>query len=347
VGDDGAQDVEPDLGWVWRLWAIVLVFAAIAVWRSQAMGIPFRDPRGEWLSHRITFTAGIVVVLVLVDGCWRSWWATRSLRGTFGAIRRRWPRHRIALLVAGLAAYHSIYFSYHNLKSWVVFRTPQDAMLTTWDRVLFFGHDPAPLLHSVLGETWAAWVLIAVYESFPTFVSFCFPAALVLADRMRHGFVYIASAVWVWIFGTLTYYSIPSLGPFNEQPGDFSGLPNSIVTATQAKYMAQRAYLLAHPEAGDAAAQVAAFASLHVGVSAVIWLMLRYYGFRRIAVVWAVYLGLTVVATVYLGWHFFLDDIVGMAMASAAVWLGIRTIYPRGYVPPRAAERTEPELVRE
>ena len=36
----------------------------------------------------------------------------------------------------------------------------------------------------------------------------------------------------------------------------------------------------------------------------------------------AVYLGLTMVATVYLGWHYVLDDVVGFAMAAAAVWLG-------------------------
>ena len=117
-GDDGAADVEPDLRWVWRLWAVVVVFAAVAIWRSAVMGIPFRDPRGEWLSHRVAFTAGISLVLVLVDGGWRAWQGERSLRGTPAAIRRRWTGRRVALLLAGLAAYHAIYFSYHNLKSW-------------------------------------------------------------------------------------------------------------------------------------------------------------------------------------------------------------------------------------
>ncbi|MEZ5093237.1 phosphatase PAP2 family protein [Nocardioides sp.] len=345
-GDDGAADVETDLRWVWRLWAVVVVFALVAIWRSMVMGIPFRDPRGEWLSHRVAFTSGIVLVLVVVDGGWRSWQSGRSLRGTFGAIRRRWTVRRVALLLAGLAAYHTIYFSYHNLKSWLVFRPTHDDLLARWDTWLFLGHDPAALLHGLLGEGWATWALIAVYESFPSFVSFAFPAALVLADRMRHGYVYIASAAWVWIFGTLSYYAIPSFGPFHETPATFAALPHSIVTDTQAKYVAQRAYLLAHPEASDAAAQIAAFASLHVGVSTVIWLMLRYYGFRRIGVVWAIYLGLTMVATVYLGWHYVLDDIVGFAMAAAAVWLGIRTIYPRGYVD-RSGAPARSELVAE
>jgi hypothetical protein len=331
-GNDGAADREPDLRWVWRLAAIVAIFAAVAMWRSWLLDIPFRDPRGEWLRHRLAFTAGIVAALVVVDAAWRSWRATGSLRTLATVARRRWPAHRVLLLLAGLAAYHAVYFSYHNLKSWLVFHAPQDARLAEWDRWLFLGHDPAVLLHQALGEHWAAWILIGIYESFPTFVSFCFPAALVLADRMRHGFVYIASAVWVWIFGVACYYLIPSLGPFEQDPQNFAGLPHSIVTDTQAKYLAQRAHLLADPQAADAAAQIGAFASLHVGVSAVIWLMLRYYGFRRIGLVWGIYLAGTIVATVYLGWHYFLDDIAGMAIAVAAVWLGHRTIYPRGYV---------------
>ncbi len=332
AGDDGAADREPDLGWLLRLSVVVVLFAAVGLWRSEVMDIPFRDPRGEWLKNRIVFTAGIVASLMVLDGGWRSWRATGSLRGTFGAVRRRWPTHRVAMLLAGLTAYHAIYFTYHNLKSWVVFRTPQDAMLVEWERILFFGHDPAVLVHNALGEYWATWILIAIYESFPSFVSFCFPAALVFADRIRHGFVYIASAVWVWIFGVACYYLIPSLGPFDEQPENFAGLPHSMITDTQEKYLAQRAHLLADPQAGDAAAQIAAFASLHVGVTCVIWLMLRYYGYRRIAIAWGLYLIGTIIATVHLGWHYFVDDIAGVAMAVAAVWLGHRTIYPKGYV---------------
>jgi membrane-associated phospholipid phosphatase len=100
------------------------------------------------------------------------------------------------------------------------------------------------------------------------------------------------------------------------------------VTHTQATYLAQRSHLLADPSAHDAFAQVSAFASLHVGVTVVIVLMLRYYGQRRAALAGAVYLALTVVATVYLGWHFAVDDIAGLAIGAAAVALGHLTIYP-------------------
>ena len=67
-----------------------------------------------------------------------------------------------------------------------------------------------------------------------------------------------------------------------------------------------------------------------MGVTCVIWLMARYYGLRRLSQVLGVFLFRTIVATVYLGWHFFVDDIAGLAIAFLAVFLGKRMIYPHG-----------------
>ena len=61
-----------------------------------------------------------------------------------------------------------------------------------------------------------------------------------------------------------------------------------------------------------------------------IWLMTRYYGLRRLSQVMGVFLFLTIVATVYVGWHFFVDDLAGLAIAFLAVYLGKRMIYPHG-----------------
>jgi len=136
--------------------------------------------------------------------------------------------------------------------------------------------------------------------------------------------------VWIWILGTASYYLIPSLGPFDSAPQEFAGLPHMMIQDTQARYMGQRAHLLADPRAHDAFAQVSAFASLHVGVTTVIWLMARYYGYRRLAMALGVFLVGTIVATVYLGWHFFVDDVAGIAIAYLACWLGRRMVYPHG-----------------
>ena len=323
-------DVESEHRWLIRVWLLTLLFVLVMVAWSIHVQIPIRDPRGSILVSRVAISLGLFAVMTLVDASIRVGRRGWSVRRTLTMLRARWPQRRLLLAMSGLAAYHLVYFSYHNLKSWDVLNTPRDAMLLAWDRWLFFGHSPAVLLHDLLGEHVAAWVLVVIYESFGTIVLFAIPMPLVFVTRIRDGYVAIASALWVWIFGVACYYLIPSLGPFDSAPQEFAGLPHTMVTETQARYMDQRAHLLAHPQASDAFAQVSAFASLHVGVTCVIWLMTRYYGLRLLSQVMGVFLFLTIVATVYVGWHFFVDDIAGLAIAFLAVYLGKRMIYPHG-----------------
>jgi hypothetical protein len=317
--DDRLQ--QPALAWrrAARLWAVVAVFIGIGIARSVQVGIPFRDPHGAYLLTRVGLTAAIFAGLVVLDGFVRCG-HPRSVRSTLLAVRSRWTPRRLALAWSALLAYHLTYFTYHNLKSWDVFNAPRDTMLTEWDRWLFFGHSPAVLLHDLLGQHIAAWVLMVWYETFPTLVVVAFPAAVALAPRMRDAYVGIAAFVWVWILGTASYYAIPSLGPFHEAPGDFAGLPHMPILDTQAQYLAQRNDLLAYPHSADAFAQISAFASLHVAVTAAILGLAWWHRLRRTTAVMAVFLAGTSVATVYLGWHFVVDIPAGLLIAALA-WL--------------------------
>ncbi|KAB2808523.1 inositol phosphorylceramide synthase [Pimelobacter simplex] len=308
-----------------RLWAVVLVFAGVGVARSVQVGIPFRDPGGDFLARRIVITAGVFAALVVVDGLLRTPrpWTRTDVAAT---IRTRWPAGRLALAASALLAYLLTYFTYHNLKSWDVLNAPRDAMLLRWDRWLLAGHSPAVLLHELLGTHVAAWVLMVWYETFPSLVVVGFPAAVALARRTRDAYAGIAALVWVWILGTATYYAIPSLGPFHAAPQEFAGLPHMPIQDTQARYLAQRDHLLAHPHAADAFAQISAFASLHVGVTATLLGLAWWHRLRRTTIVLAVFLAGTMVATVYLGWHFAVDVPAGLAIAAAAWWLGPRTV---------------------
>ncbi len=324
------------------MWALVALFAIVTATWSYHVGIPVRDPHGGVFRSRIVFSLGLFVVLAVVEANARVGRRGWSVRKVLDALRDRWTRRRLVLAMSGLLAYHLVYFCYHNLKSWDVFNQVRDDMLLQWDRWLFFGHSPAVLLHELLGQHVAAYALMVIYESFSSLVSVSFVAALVFANRIRDGYVFIASALWVWILGVGCYYLIPSLGPFNSAPQDFAGLPHMMIQDTQARYMAQRAYLLAHPNAGDAFAQVSAFASLHVGVVCVIVLMARYYNLRRTSQVLTVFLFGTVLATIYLGWHFAVDDVAGVTIAFLAVLLGRLMIYPRGRPPMSRLSAADP-----
>ena len=308
-----------------RLWVVVLGFVGIGMARSAQVDIPFRDPGGAYLQSRVLLTIGVFLGLVALDGLLRSG-RPFAVPRVLSSIRARWTPGRIALAWTALLAYHLTYFVYHNLKSWDVFNPPRDSLLTQWDRWLFFGHSPAVLLHDLLGQHVAAWVLAVWYETFPTLAVVAFPAAVVLARHTRDAYAAIAAFVWVWILGTATYYALPSLGPFHAAPGDFSGMPHMMIQDTQTHYMAQRDYLLAHPHADGAFAQVSAFASLHVGVTATILGLAWWHRLRRTTMALSVFLAGTMVATVYLGWHFALDIPAGLAIAALAWVLGPLTV---------------------
>ncbi len=319
-----------DVGWIIGIWILVAVFALITALRSYQVDIPLRDPGGRLFRGRLLGSATFFAAFALIDASVRVGFRGWRVRKAFDMLRSRWQVARLALALSGLLAYHIVYVCYRNLKSWDAFNTPLDHDLLRIDSWLFFGHSPAVLLHEALGRDISAHVLAAIYEFFPTLVSISFVAALVFANRLRDGFVFLVSAMWVWILGVASYYLVPSLGPFASAPHEFAQLAHTSIASTQDAYLLQRTNLLAHPSAPSSFASISAFASLHVGYTFMVVLMLRYYGLRRLMQVVSVFLVGTLLATVYFGWHFVTDDIAGLLLAYAAVRLGRLMVYPRG-----------------
>jgi hypothetical protein len=314
--------------WVWmlRVLAVVVVFAVVAIVRSRQVDVPFRDPGGKLFTHKILSTAELLLLFVVLDVTVR--WIRGGRHGTslWQSVRTRWTPYRIAMIALALLAYQVVYLCYRNLKSWDVFRSPRDHMLLRWDRWLFFDHSPAVLLHDLLGQDLAARLLTDLYQAFPTVVTMALLAALAFTPTVRSAYVFVVSAMWAWIIGVGSYYLIPSLGPFHVAPAEFSGLTRTSIQTTQATYVEQRADLLAHPQAHDAFAQISAFASLHCALSFLVFLMARYYGLKRVSWVAGAFLVGTMLATVYLGWHFAVDDVAGLAIAWVSVQLGKLTV---------------------
>jgi membrane-associated phospholipid phosphatase len=326
--DEAPSDRAGGYRWLIGVWSTVVVFAIVtAVW-SEHVGIPLRDPDGIIFQRRLLTAVGLLVVLALVDAMWRAKRGGGSLRQTSRVLKEKWTGTRITLALTGLLAYHFIYVCYRNLKSWDAFNTPRDDDLLSFDKWLFLGHSPAVLLHDLIGTDTAAPILAVVYSAFTNLVPLSFVAALVFANRIRDGYVLLTAAIWVWILGIISYYAIPTLGPFASAPEEFSSLTHTGITDTQAKYLHERAHLLADPSAHDAFASISAFASLHVAYTCMVVFMLRYYGFRLASQLLAVYLVGVMVATVYFGWHFFVDDIAGVAVAALAVLIAHVMIYP-------------------
>jgi membrane-associated phospholipid phosphatase len=331
----------PAREWVWvlRVLGVVVVFFLVAVARSKQVDVPFRDPHGKLFTNKIQSTAQTVVLFVLIDIAVRWIRGRRDGTSLWRTARTRWTPYRIGMIVLALVAYQVVYLSYRNLKSWDVFRAPKDDMLLRWDRWLFFGHSPAVLLHDLLGEDLAARLLTDLYESFSTLVTIALVAALAFTPTVRSAYVFVVSAMWAWILGVGSYYLIPTLGPFHAAPEEFSGLTRTSIQRTQDAYVLQRDHLLAHPQAHDAFAQISAFASLHCALTSLVFLMARYYGLRRLSWAAGVFLACTVLATVYLGWHFAVDDVAGIAIAWLSVQLGKLVVLGSWRSAPRASTR--------
>ncbi|MEA2167863.1 MAG: hypothetical protein QOF76_1163, partial [Solirubrobacteraceae bacterium] len=201
-----------------------------------------------------------------------------------------------------------------------------DTDLLALDKTMFFGHDPSTVLHSLLGTGIANSILSFVYVLFLAFVPISLAAALVWFGEERHGLWYATALCFNWILGTLSYYLIPAMGPAFAKPALFADLPASSSSALQHSLWAERLNVLwghAPGPAQDLVQSIAAFASLHVSVTltaALVAHLLHANRWLRYAL-W-IYFGLVGIATIYLGWHYVIDDFAGVLIAVLSVAVG-------------------------
>jgi hypothetical protein len=195
-----------------------------------------------------------------------------------------------------------------------------DGPLGDVDRWLFAGHNPAGLLHSLLGTGAAADALSDVYMLFFTLVPVLLACGLVLLRDIRAS-LHIATALSLtWLLGAGSYLLLPSIGPFHTEVAAFADLPITRVRELQDLLISQRGMFLADPSAPGAAQSIGAFASLHTAICCTALLCAHAMRVPRavIALLWTITLG-TVTATVYFGWHYLLDDVAGVVIAFAAL----------------------------
>jgi membrane-associated phospholipid phosphatase len=309
-----------------------------AVWVAAALAVttlvmawiydlPVRDPDSAvgptWLR-----LPAILLVAFLADVVPRSFYRARNpLRvwpQVVEVIRERWSMAHVKFALVGLGAWYVTYASFRNLKSFVPFvnRHLWDGVLEDVDRVLWLGNEPADVLHDLLGTGVAAHVLSFIYIAWIVMVPASLVVALVWSRAHRAGEWYVTSIALAWVLGVATYFAVPSLGPVYANPEAFADLARTDVTGLQETMMTERHEVLVNPFVTDAVQTIAAFASLHVGISVAMALMAELLRLRlSLRIFLWVFLALTVVSTVYLGWHYFVDAIGGVAIGVGAVWI--------------------------
>ncbi len=289
---------------------------------ASAAGVPLRDP-DQVASGRLLVALSLAVAFVVVDIAWRAAGRADGRLPTLEALlavrRERWTGRRLLIVLVAVVSFSLTYYAYRNLKSVVPLLRPDalfDIDLQRMDLDLLGGRDPAELLHSLLGTGLAAHALSAVYLLLFAFIPLSLGAALVFSPQLDRGLFYATALAVNWLLAAGSYFLLPSIGPFFVAPGAFSDLPATAVSHLQATLLQERASFLADPSLPGSAQSIGAFASLHVSVyvTAGIAAHLLHLGRPIKGVVW-VLAALTMIATVYFGWHYLLDDIGGVVIA--------------------------------
>jgi membrane-associated phospholipid phosphatase len=295
---------------------------------AESFGLPLRDPDGVAGPAYVRLPAILALFFaldVVPRGVWRARGGRRSLALVRDVVAERWPRRRLVLAVVGLVSFYLTYVSYRNLKSFLPFvrEGTEDGALLVLDRAMGFGRDPATLLHDLLGTGIAAHVLSPVYLFFLLFVPISLGAALVWSKDIARGYWYVTALGANWLLGTLSYYALPSLGPVYVRPELFGALPETGTSRLQDSLLEHRLEALAGPFFTNEASGIAGFASLHVAIVFSAALIAHLLGLARL-VRWSMWLFLllTVLATIYFGWHYLIDDVAGIAIGALAVWIG-------------------------
>ncbi|GAB3030985.1 hypothetical protein GCM10011376_24000 [Nocardioides flavus (ex Wang et al. 2016)] len=309
--------------------AVAAAMAVATVVVATAYDLPVRDPDGVSVPTWVRLPL-IVLAAVLVDllARWALTLRRRERPGVTAALRtvvaERWDRAQVGFTLSGLVAWYVSYVAFRNLKGYLPFVNDRlwDTELARLDRALWLGHDPAAVLHDLLGTGWAAWLMSGVYVLWIGLVPAALAVALVWTRRSLAGAFYVTAVSFNWLLGVTVYYLVPSLGPAYSRPGEFADLPPTFNTRVQEWLLADRVDVMAGPWATSAVQTVAAFASLHVAVTVTTCLaaeVLRLPAWVRTAG-WA-FAVLTSVSTVYLGWHFFVDVLGGAFIGAAALVL--------------------------
>ncbi|MEJ7798002.1 MAG: phosphatase PAP2 family protein, partial [Solirubrobacteraceae bacterium] len=324
--DPGAPDLPP-----WRsvlagpLVAVVTLVAALLA--TQAAGVPLRDPDNV-AGRRLGWVVCLVVALVWLDVAIRAGRRAGTLtpsRTAMRSVRReRWNWYRGIAVGSAVASFYVSYMAYRNLKGVVPLLRPDelfDRQLASFERGLF-GGDPATLLHSLLGTGIQTQILSIVYVLYIFLVPLSLALAMVFSRDLRGGLFYATALSINWPLGGASYLLLPALGPVYAAPAGFADLPASGASSLQDLLLDQRLDFLRDPLTAGAAQSIAAFASVHISMIFTAAVAAHLLGLtRRLRIGLWVLLAVTTVATIYLGWHYVIDDVAGVVIGLAALAL--------------------------
>lgn len=307
--------------------AVGIGIAAIVV--SMVTDKPLVDPEGSFLGPSWLRLPLLLGGAILLDLAPRTLWLSRFKPAAMPAIfrarvRTHWNKERLTLVAFGVIAFYIIYVSYRNLKSALpaLISAQYDHELHLIDRALFFGHEPGAVLQDVFGTHILAFFFSYIYLWFLPLVPIAVTAWIVWSKNLGYGYWFVTSQGLAWTLGTISYYMLPTIGPGLQYPFVYTPLSHTPTTDLMDSLVNARHTALWDVQA-NAAQTVAGFASLHTAITLLVALMVQYTLTNRYVKIafWANF-GVTVIATLYFGWHYVADDAAGVLIALASFYFG-------------------------
>lgn len=308
---------------------LAVVMGGLAVVASIAVDKRLTDPEGflgpSWLRLPMLLAGAFLLDMLPRISIGSRFDPRRVPQIVRDRVRTHWTRERLTLVVVGIVTFYITYVSYRNLKSMLPFvmgETKYDRELHLVDKALFFGNEPANVLHSLLGTGFSAHLLSFVYLWFLPLVPLALTGWLIWSRNISFGYWFATSQCIAWTLGTASYYALPTLGPGFRYPWLFQDL----AATPTADLMESLFYARVGVRLGGwegAIQSTAGFASLHVAITLLVALMVQN-TIRNRVVHWVFWVnfGLTILATIYFGWHYVADDVAGILIALISFYVG-------------------------
>lgn len=300
--------------------AVVTGIGAIVL--SQVAGYRLVDPDGSFLGpswFRLPLLLGAAIGIDLVP---RTLWVSRLKPTAMPSIfmerlRSHWSKDRLILVVFGVICFYIVYVSYRNMKSMLphIIHMKYDRELELIDTAVLFGHHPGAVMQDIFGDGFMSYAFSYFYLWFLPLVPIAVTIWVVWSRNLAYGYWFVGSQCIAWTLGTISYYALPTLGPGIAWPYIYQPEADSPAKQMMTSLVHGRQNIIDGGLHG-AVQDVAGFASLHVGITLLIALMVQNTVRNRVVrVLMWINFGFIALSTLYFGWHSLSDDVAGTMIA--------------------------------
>lgn len=214
-----------------------------------------------------------------------------------------------------------------------------DPALSEWDRMLHFGRHPWQWLHPLLQFAVVTATISFFYKLwfFHKYVMVVWQAFSLKRPQLRNQFLITMLLSWI-INGFVLALIFSSAGPcyfhyfYPDLPNPYEGLMNFLRQSHERMEVMDlwaMDYLLQAYKAKTANlfSGISAFPSMHVSV-ALMNALVAWRIHRGLGAVFALYLGVIMIGSVHIGWHYAVDGYMSL-VTTTLIWLMVGRFFPK------------------